>query len=103
MHFQILDLGITHETCTVKRGMSEGINKHVFTISTILVFVFPMAVISILYILIGRQLRKSAVVQRGTALGSSVRIKVFSVLLTIFYNRYHFVNFPICLFSMTNF
>lgn len=67
-----------HDTCTVKRALSEpeGINKHVFTISTVLVFVFPMAVISILYILIGLQLHRSEVVKRGTTFGSSVRIKV---------------------------
>lgn len=58
--------------------MTEGINKHVFTISTFLVFVFPMIVISVLYILIGLQLRRSKVVKRGNACGSSVRIKVKS-------------------------
>jgi hypothetical protein len=35
-----------------------------------------MSVITVLYILIGLQLRKSKIVQRGAVNGSSVRLKV---------------------------
>lgn len=81
--FQILDLGIRHDetyvTCTIKRDMVE----HVFTISTILVFVLPMTLITILYILIGLQLRRSKVVKRGAISGSSVRLKVSLIHLLI--------------------
>lgn len=72
-HLQILDLGITVAfTCTMKRSM----NKHLFTLSTVLVFVLPMIVITVLYVLIGLQLRRSKVVKRGTVTGSSVKLKV---------------------------
>lgn len=51
-------------------------SQHYFAISTFLIFVIPMSVITILYILIGLQLRKSKIVQRGNINGSSVRLKV---------------------------
>lgn len=51
-------------------------SQHYFAISTFLMFVIPMSVITILYILIGLQLRKSKIVQRGNINGSSVRLKV---------------------------
>lgn len=53
-------------------------SQHYFAISTFLIFVIPMSVITILYILIGLQLRKSKIVQRGNINGSSVRLKVRS-------------------------
>ncbi|XP_055607160.1 uncharacterized protein LOC129754910 isoform X2 [Uranotaenia lowii] len=70
---QALALQIDEEfsTCTVRRDWQQ----HVFTISTVLVFVFPMCVLTILYVLIGLQLRRSKVMKRGTQLGSSVRLK----------------------------
>lgn len=40
--------------------------KLIFTVSTILIFILPMILISVLYILIGLQLRKSKVYNRGT-------------------------------------
>jgi hypothetical protein len=51
-------------------------HQHLFVISTFLLFVIPMSVITVLYILIGLQLRKSKIVQRGAVNGSSVRLKV---------------------------
>jgi hypothetical protein len=39
-----------------------------------------MSIITILYILIGLQLRKSKIVQRGAVNGSSVRLKVRELL-----------------------
>lgn len=50
--------------------------NHLFVVSTFLLFVIPMSIITILYILIGLQLRKSKIVQRGAVNGSSVRLKV---------------------------
>ncbi|XP_070502946.1 pyrokinin-1 receptor-like isoform X1 [Chironomus tepperi] len=50
-------------------------HQHLFVISTFLLFVIPMSVITVLYILIGLQLRKSKIVQRGAVNGSSVRLK----------------------------
>lgn len=50
--------------------------RKTFTISVFLVFILPMFLISILYILIGLQLRKSKIVNRGGLAGSSVRLKV---------------------------
>ncbi|XP_053678625.1 D(3) dopamine receptor-like [Anopheles nili] len=58
-------------TCTVRHEPA----KHLFFISTVLVFVFPMNVITILYILIWLQLRRSKVVRFGTQRGSSVLLK----------------------------
>ncbi|XP_055716017.1 neurotensin receptor type 1-like [Phlebotomus papatasi] len=70
---QIWNLGfIEGEYCTLRKEAY----KHVFLISTVLVFAFPMVVITVLYVLIGLQLRKSKVVTRGTVAGSSVRLKV---------------------------
>ncbi|XP_055677776.1 dopamine receptor 2-like [Lutzomyia longipalpis] len=69
---QTWDLGFTNgDYCTLKLGAY----KHVFLISSVLVFAFPMVIITVLYILIGLQLRKSKVVTRGTVAGSSVRLK----------------------------
>lgn len=50
--------------------------RRTFTISLFLVFILPMLLISVLYILIGLQLRKSKIVNRGGPAGSSVRLKV---------------------------
>jgi hypothetical protein len=50
--------------------------NHLFVVSTFLLFVIPMSIITILYVLIGLQLRKSKIVQRGAVNGSSVRLKV---------------------------
>ncbi|CRK94983.1 CLUMA_CG008471, isoform A [Clunio marinus] len=49
--------------------------NHLFVVSTIFLFVIPMSIITILYVLIGLQLRKSKIVQRGAVNGSSVRLK----------------------------
>jgi neuromedin U receptor 1 len=51
-------------------------HQHLFVVSTFLIFVIPMSIITILYILIGLQLRKSKIIQRGAVNGSSVRLKV---------------------------
>ncbi|GAB0092448.1 Neuromedin U receptor [Sergentomyia squamirostris] len=69
---QVWNYGFTEgDFCSIK----PEANKHVFLISTVLVFAFPMVVITVLYVLIGLQLRKSKVVSRGTVAGSSVRLK----------------------------
>ncbi|KAG4080023.1 hypothetical protein HA402_006335 [Bradysia odoriphaga] len=73
---QILDVGITqYKTCTVKSGLGNNLNKHVFTLSTISVFILPMTIISILYILIGLQLRRSQILNRNSVYVSSDRLK----------------------------
>ncbi|XP_052872090.1 pyrokinin-1 receptor-like [Anopheles cruzii] len=59
-------------TCTVRHDHA----RHVFFISTMLVFVSPMSVIIVLYILIGLQLRRSKFIHsRSMHRGSSVRLK----------------------------
>uniref|UniRef100_A0A182W5Y8 G-protein coupled receptors family 1 profile domain-containing protein n=1 Tax=Anopheles minimus TaxID=112268 RepID=A0A182W5Y8_9DIPT len=70
---QALSMQIDTEfrTCTVRHEQT----KHVFFISTVLVFVCPMSVITILYILIWLQLRRSKVVRCGSYRSSSVRLK----------------------------
>uniref|UniRef100_A0A182M5J9 G-protein coupled receptors family 1 profile domain-containing protein n=1 Tax=Anopheles culicifacies TaxID=139723 RepID=A0A182M5J9_9DIPT len=70
---QALSMEIDPEfrTCTVRHEQT----KHVFFISTVLVFVCPMSMITILYILIWLQLRRSKVVGCGTYRSSSVRLK----------------------------
>ncbi|XP_058826233.1 pyrokinin-1 receptor-like [Topomyia yanbarensis] len=70
---QTLALQIDEEfsTCTVRWDQQ----LHVFTISTVIVFVIPMCVLTILYILIGLQLRRSKVLQRRIIHSSSVRFK----------------------------
>ncbi len=45
--------------CTVKRAIPY-LNEHTFTISSLLVFVIPVTIISVLYMLIGFKLRCSA-------------------------------------------
>jgi hypothetical protein len=45
--------------CTVKRSIPY-LNEHTFTISSLLVFVIPVTIISVLYMLIGLKLRCSA-------------------------------------------
>ncbi|XP_049279954.1 pyrokinin-1 receptor-like [Anopheles funestus] len=57
--------------CTVRHEQT----KHLFFISTVVVFVCPMSVITILYMLIWLQLRRSKVVRCGTFRSSSVRLK----------------------------
>uniref|UniRef100_A0A182YH30 G-protein coupled receptors family 1 profile domain-containing protein n=1 Tax=Anopheles stephensi TaxID=30069 RepID=A0A182YH30_ANOST len=71
---QALSMQIDTEfrTCTVRQEQT----KHVFFISTVLVFVCPMSVITVLYILIWLQLRRSKFVRCGSIRSSSVRLKV---------------------------
>lgn len=66
-----LDVHSDYAVCVPKNDY-----KHLFVVSTLLIFVIPMLIITILYILIGLQLRRSKVVQRGAVNGSSVRLKV---------------------------
>lgn len=66
-----LHLDETYLICVPKQDYN-----HLFVVSTFLLFVIPMSIISILYVLIGLQLRKSKIVQRGAVNGSSVRLKV---------------------------
>lgn len=61
----------TYRICVPKQDYN-----HLFVVSTFLLFVIPMSIITILYVLIGLQLRKSKIVQRGAVNGSSVRLKV---------------------------
>ncbi|XP_055616548.1 pyrokinin-1 receptor-like isoform X2 [Toxorhynchites rutilus septentrionalis] len=71
---QALSLQIDEQfsTCTVRRDQQQ----HVFTISAVIVFVVPMCVLTVLYVLIGLQLRRPKVMKnRRTQLGSSVRLK----------------------------
>ncbi|KAK4882874.1 hypothetical protein RN001_006193 [Aquatica leii] len=56
-----------HNTCNVKRM----IIPHAFLISTVLFFVAPMSLITVLYILIGLQLRQSPV---GPVRGGSIKL-----------------------------
>jgi hypothetical protein len=72
---QVIDWGINtpFQLCMPNHDLKEY--RMIFTLSTVLVFVLPMTVITILYILIALQLRQS-VVKRGNASGSSVRLKV---------------------------
>ncbi|KAK5649565.1 hypothetical protein RI129_000594 [Pyrocoelia pectoralis] len=56
-----------HNTCNVKRIVIP----HAFLISTVLFFVTPMTLITILYILIGLQLRQSSV---GPVRGGSIKL-----------------------------
>ncbi|KAJ6639910.1 Pyrokinin-1 receptor, partial [Pseudolycoriella hygida] len=72
----VMDIGITQfKTCTVKSPIDNGINKHFFTLSTISVFVIPMAIISILYILIGLQLRRSQILNRNSVYINNDQLK----------------------------
>lgn len=57
-----------HCVCMIKRE----IIPHNFLISTLLFFVAPMSLITVLYIFIGLQLRKSTV---GPSRGSSIKMK----------------------------
>lgn len=66
-----LHLDETYLICVPKQDYN-----HLFVVSTFLLFVIPMSIITILYVLIGLQLRKSKIVQRGAVNGSSVRLKV---------------------------
>lgn len=66
-----LHLDETYLICVPKQDFN-----HLFVVSTFLLFVIPMSIITILYVLIGLQLRKSKIVQRGAVNGSSVRLKV---------------------------
>lgn len=66
-----LHLDETYLICVPKNDYN-----HLFVVSTFLLFVIPMSIITILYVLIGLQLRKSKIVQRGAVNGSSVRLKV---------------------------
>lgn len=73
-----LDVHSDYAVCVPKNDY-----KHLFVVSTLLIFVIPMLIITILYILIGLQLRRSKVVQRGAVNGSSVRLKVSNLLQRI--------------------
>jgi hypothetical protein len=73
-----LHLDETYLICVPKQDYN-----HLFVVSTFLLFVIPMSIITILYILIGLQLRKSKIVQRGAVNGSSVRLKVNVFLIFI--------------------
>lgn len=50
--------------------------NHLFVVSTFLIFVVPMSIITILYILIGLQLRRSKIVHRASPSCNNVRLKV---------------------------
>lgn len=60
-----------YSICAVKRE----IIPHAFELSTLVFFVAPMSLISVLYILIALQLRRSRIVRRGS-LSQSVELKV---------------------------
>lgn len=60
--------------------------KLVFTVSTILIFILPMILISVLYILIGLQLRKSKIYKRGTTKGSVIQLIVGFLKYKLFEN-----------------
>ena len=83
-----LHLDETYQICVPKQDYN-----HLFVVSTFLLFVIPMSIITILYILIGLQLRKSKIVQRGAVNGSSVRLKVKFLCLSknIAFNTIDFV------------
>ena len=49
--------------CSIKRSIPY-LNEHTFTISSLLVFVIPVTIISVLYMLIGLKLRYSASVRK---------------------------------------
>lgn len=74
-----MELGIveqgTERYCTVTNPKNAA---RTFTISVIVVFILPMIVISILYILIAVQLRRSKIIKRGGVSGSSVKLKVMN-------------------------
>ncbi|GLV32891.1 Pyrokinin 1 receptor [Carabus blaptoides fortunei] len=59
-----------HSVCTIK----EMVIPHAFEISTFVFFIAPMTLITILYVLIGVQLKRTAMA-RGGKCGSSVRLK----------------------------
>lgn len=59
-----------HSVCTIKKM----IIPHAFEISTFVFFIAPMTLITILYVLIGVQLKRTAMT-RGAKCGSSVRLK----------------------------
>lgn len=75
-NFQFQTLFTLHLDETYKICIPKAEHVHFFVVSTFLLFVIPMSIITILYILIGLQLRKSKIVQRGAVNGSSVRLKV---------------------------
>lgn len=60
-----------HYVCLVKRVVIP----HAFEISTFVFFVAPMTLITVLYVLIGLQLRRSSIIARGGAAGSSVSLR----------------------------
>lgn len=65
-----LHLDETYRICVPKQ------DYNLFVVSSFLLFVLPMSIITVLYILIGLQLRRSKIVQRSAFNGSSVRLKV---------------------------
>lgn len=74
-----------HYVCTVKRE----IIPHAFELSTLVFFVAPMSLISVLYVLIALQLRRSKIVRRGS-LAQSVELKVNPKLLSQYNTNFYF-------------
>lgn len=66
-----LHLDDTYMLCVPKLDYN-----HLFVVSTFLIFVIPMSIITILYILIGLQLRRSKIVHRASPSCNNVRLKV---------------------------
>ncbi|XP_058127140.1 pyrokinin-1 receptor-like [Anopheles ziemanni] len=60
-----------YKTCTVRH--EQG--KSLFFISTVVVFMLPMSIITVLYLLIWLQLRRSKLVRSSSQWGSSVRLR----------------------------
>ena len=82
-----LHLDETYFICVPKQDYN-----HLFVVSSFVLFVIPMSIITILYVLIGLQLRKSKIVQRGAVNGSSVRLKVINTGFTMKFDNRRRVN-----------
>lgn len=83
LFLQVLDIGITQfKTCTLKGDISNSLNKRLFTMSTISIFILPMTIISVLYVLIGLELRRSQMLKRNSVYVSTDRLKVNMKLLS---------------------
>lgn len=68
----LMSLTIDFNMCMPRHDVFE----HLFAVSTCIIFLIPMIIITVLYIMICIQLRRSKVVKRATISGSSVRLKV---------------------------
>lgn len=66
-----LHLDTSYMLCVPKQDYN-----HLFVVSTFLIFVIPMSIITILYILIGLQLRRSKIVHRASPSCNNVRLTV---------------------------